>query len=270
MTVLIISQSLTLGLEQGAQPLTHARIGWHTYHRNSVWSSTSSVADFEPSALRNDMTLRRWQPSSVPASATADIGAQKLIDYIGIAAHTFKDNSNSFKVQASTDGVTFFDITTDYAPGNNDPIMILIEPVTVRHIRLSILSGAAPTVGVMYFGEVLEMERSVYGGHSPIHLSRKSSTIPRVSESGQWLSKTRVRQGYSSSIEWANLTASWYRLKFDPFVASAELHPYFIAWNPLRAPGEVGYCWTDDDIQPANSGKRNFMTVSMSMVGYRG
>jgi len=77
-----------------------------------------------------------------------------------------------------------------------------------------------------------------------------------------------ITEGVSTSSEWKNLTAQWYREKFDPFVVYARSRPFFIAWRYAEFPLEVGFVWTTDDIRPTNSGPRDLMSVSMSVDGY--
>ncbi len=63
----------------------------------------------------------------------------------------------------------------------------------------------------------------------------------------------------------SQMTARWYRDWFDPFVEAARRYPFFIAWNPLRFPDEVLYGWCNEDIQPTNQGRRDFMSVGFSV-----
>jgi hypothetical protein len=109
------------------------------------------------------------------------------------------------------------------------------------------------------------MQRGLYGGHSPINLSRVTVSRSNRSEGGQFLGRYIVRSGFKTSAEWGHLTASWYRENFDPFVESATQYPFFFAWRPETFPDEVAYCWTDGDIQPANMGIKTLMSVGINI-----
>ena len=117
----------------------------------------------------------------------------------------------------------------------------------------------------MYLGEVLEMQRPFYAGHSPGKLSRQTTLQPNRSVKGEWLGRSIVREGFGTSFQWRHLKSEWYRANFDPFVASARLYPFFISWNPQDHPDEVLYAWTNQDISPSNMGVINFMQVSMDV-----
>ena len=147
--------------------------------------------------------------------------------------------------------------------------MLLSAEIEARYWRVEISDPGNSTearIGVIYIGKALAMQRKIYGGHSPVTLSRVNETIPVRSDSGQWLGRTSIRKGVATDYAWQNLTASWYREYFDPFVKAAIDQAFFIAWYPEKYPDEVGYGWTGD-IKPENQGIRNYLTVSFSFQG---
>jgi hypothetical protein len=155
----------------------------------------------------------------------------------------------------------------EVAPAEDAPLMFLDALRTVRHLQLELTGSNVPRIAVVYLGKVLAMQRSIYGGHSPITLSRETLLKQPVSRGGQFLGQSYRRLGVSGSAAFRHLTAAWYRSNFDPFVKEARKQPYFFAWRPLTFPFEVGYVWTPDDIRPTNMGVRDFMEVSWNMTG---
>jgi len=266
MSVIVVSPSL---VEQGdhadgrGYPLNHARIGWQTITRDAILTVSSETAGFPGAALSNPMTYERWRPASVPAWAAWDAGAPVEIDYIGIASHTLGSSGATFAIEYSDDNATWTTLET-VQPADDRAIMMLFPPVTARYWVIRIYD-AVPSVGVVYIGRVLEMQRGLYGGHSPGTLSRQTDIMPNRSEGGQFLGRSIIREGYATSYDWDNLTAAWYRQWFDPFVESARKYPFFIAWYPLKFPSEVLYAWCNDDIRPRNQGVRDLMSVGFSV-----
>jgi hypothetical protein len=116
-------------------------------------------------------------------------------------------------------------------------------------------------------GQALTMQRRIYQGHTPLTLSRDTELSNNVSEGGQYLGRSIIRKGASTSAQWTHLNASWYRANFDPFVKSARTNPFFIGWRPLQYPNELGFVWTDSDIAPQNTGPRDFMSVGVNFRG---
>ena len=247
---------------------THARIGWRDV-TNGV-SASSAASDSPASSALTWQTYERWRPTSSPATLTATFDATP-IDYIGIAAHTLSEaDSVTFEVRV---GGVWSEVLPGVIEGmeaaDNEAIMLLVERREgCTGVRVSFsYSGEAPTVGKISAGLALTMFRPFYGGHSPAMLSRNTRKQPNVSEGGEWLGASIIRQGRSTSVAWDHIPAKWYRLYFDKFVHHARSHPFFFAWNPSRFPDCI-YAMATDDVQPANMGIRDLMSVSMAIKGY--
>jgi|SRR5690554_467117 len=247
---------------------THARIGWRDVITGV--SASSSDTDAPASSALSWQTYERWRPTVSPATLTATFDAQP-IDYIGIAAHTLSEaDSVTLEVQA---GGTWSEVLPGVIEGmeaaDNEAIMLLMERREgCTGVRVSFAySGDAPTIGKISAGLALTMYRPFYGGHSPAMLSRNTRKQPNVSEGGEWLGASIIRQGRSTSVAWGHIPANWYRLYFDKFVHHARSYPFFFAWNPERFPDCV-YAMATDDVKPFNMGIGDLMSVSMSIKGY--
>ena len=251
------------------QPPNHARIGFRTIWRRdgATVSASSAQEGFPASAAANELTYEFWRPTALPAQWSVDAGRDVAVDYCGIASHTLRGLS----IQVQYLGAEGWTTVGERTPADNRPIMILFDRVEAQEWRINIIgSGSAPSVGTVFFGQALQMQRGLYGGHSPITLSRQTTREPNRSERGQWVGMSLVRGGTRADFSWRHLTADWYRQNFDPFVeyATQSSGTFFIAWRPQQFPQEVGYCWVDqDDIQPSNMGIRDLMQVDMSVVG---
>lgn len=247
-------------------PLSHARIGYHTFVPDSTITASTEAAGFPASAVALSMTYEMWKPTALPATITFDAGDGVEANYIGIASHTLGNSGASVELEHSPDNSswTSFD---HRAFADDSTFMLLFTKVQARYWRLTITGSVIPEIGVVYIGEVLEMQRMIYGGHSPGTLSRQTEIRPTRSEGGQFLGRSIIRQGFATSFQWENLKAQWYRTNFDPFVESARTEPFFIAWRPEDFPLEVLYCWTNSDISPTNQGVRDFMSVGFSVQG---
>jgi hypothetical protein len=259
----VISRDLVLGTVDLDYPLTHARWGYR--HITGTVSASSESAGSPASAASNPLTYTFWQPQSVTATWEIDAGTAQSVNYCGIAAHTLGDNGNTAEAQYWDGGswVTLLDTN----PGDNSPVMMLFETVSASRYRVRITGGTVPRLGVIWFGTTLDMQRPIYGGHTPITLARRTVYKNNVSERGQWLGRSIVRGGSATDFQWQHLTAEWYRANFDPLVEHLRTEPAFIAWRPLSYPNEVGYVWTNDDIAPSNMGIRDLMSVSVSVEG---
>lgn len=262
-----ISNALVLAPAQQQQPLTHARIGYHTYTRELSSATASSVAagSLVDAPLRPD-TFEFWQPTSLPATWQIDLGGYRSIDYVGIAGHTIGTARATIVAETSING-SAWQVLGEVAPATDAAVMLLGSERVARYLRLRIFGNALPRIAVIYAGIALAMPRAIYGGHTPITLSRETVLDHSLSRGGQFLGQSIRRMGLTGSASFRHLPAQWYREQFDPFVRAARRYPYFFAWRPATFPAEVAYVWTDKDIAPSNMGIRDLMDVSWSMQG---
>jgi hypothetical protein len=147
------------------------------------------------------------------------------------------------------------------------PIMQLVEETRANKFRIKVVGQTTPVLGVIYMGKALEMPRALYAGHTPIGLARDTVTRPNISERGQFLGRSIIRSGSRGSWAWDNLTPAWVRRYLDPFIVSARTFPFFIWWRPSTKPGEVGYCWTQQDLSATNNGTQALMSFSLEAEG---
>lgn len=246
-----------------------ARIGYRSVLPAATLSGTSGQPGYPLSAITNPATYERYTPSAMPATIQADAGAAVAVDYIGIAAHTLGSSGCTVYVESSPDATTWTTRLT-LTPTDDTTLFGMFDSVSARYWRIRITGTTAPTVGVVYLGAALTMQRELYGGHTPLVLARMTAVRPNLSETGQWLGASQTRAGFGTSFAWRHLTAAWYRDEFDPFVATnPRVRPFFIAWRPHSFPSEVGYCWATEDIAPHNMGIRDLMSVDMRVEAYR-
>lgn len=253
-----------------ARPLTHARIGHATITRTGTLLASGEQAGFEADAALNPLTYEFWKPDALPATWRIDAGAAVSVDYIAIASHTLGTDGASVKPQFSDDDSIWNDITgiSAHSPTDNGPILFLFASESHRYWRIEVTGTTIPSIGVVFIGVALAMPRAIYGGHSPLDLARTTVIRPQSSERGQFLGRSIVRSGFHADFSWANLTPSFYRSEFEPFVKDALEFPFFLAWRPSTFTESVGYVWTGQDIAPTNMGVgKGLMTVSISVVG---
>lgn len=259
----------------------------HIGYENLITSvlASSSAAGFGSSALLNGFTYDFWRSSSNDATITIDTGSTNNIDYIGIAKHNLKDRNIVLSV--STNGADYAEHIT-FSLTSNDAAMLIFESVNTRYVKLDISSSAESTIeadfttqsyyldefatnyvqiSVINIGKSLEMQRMIFGGHSPSKLNTNAELRPNTSEGGAWLGRSVIRSGIPTEYSFSNLTGAWYRSNFDQFAKHAIENAFFIAWRPYGYASECQYAWTDKPISPNNSGPKDWLSVSFNVVG---
>jgi hypothetical protein len=243
-------------------PLNFARIGYDNLVRNAAISATSRIDGFPPSAVANPLTYEYWRPQNGSGSIVMGFPLSP-VDYVGIASHNLKNSP--VKIELSTDATNYVEVMT-VTPTSDAPIMVLFDEVQAAFLRVTVNAPEA-SVGIIYAGKALAMQRRIWGGVNPLNLSRRTVIRPNISENGQWLGRSIIREGSATSVTFRNLSYDWYRANFDPFVESARKYPFFFGMRPDEYPEITGYVWTNNDIVPQTSGIRNFLDVSVDMQG---
>lgn len=274
---LVITGALALATPAAATSLKFPRIGYENRLRddNVTVTTTTAQTDAEGASVLNGLTYDFWQPTTVPATITFSFGEAIDADYCGVAGHTLTETGNQIELE-------YLDNSSPQAwvslgsviPGNetgNKTIMFLFDEVSSDGFRLTVSGGTGtvfPVLAAVSVGLVLKTERGIYGGHTPITLSKVSTMRPQISEGGQFLGRSIIREGAATTIALKNLTAAWVRSDFQTFIESARTFPFFFAWRPtVTFEDEVAYCWTNKDIRVTNNGQANLMDTSFSVTG---
>lgn len=267
---IVISPAVVLSATPETDP-RNPRIGYHNLISVSNVSADEETDDEPVINIANPSTYLKWRGTStanqcvyVTLSEAADV------NYCAIAKHNFGSTGATIRLQSSTDNSTWTDASDIVEPSTDHVIIFEFERVFARYFRLFIEPGTeAPSMAVMYLGEILVLQRKFYVGHTPISYGRATTVSNGRSEAGQFLGRHLRREFLETSVDLQNITPTWYRQKFDPFVEHATTKPFFFAWYPSKYPSEVGYAWLKGDIRPTNQRSNGMMQVSFSMEAIR-
>ncbi len=245
-------------------PLNHARILYAPITGTITGDGTN------PDYAGNDYTSQRWLLSPGSQSWLLTAAADSEVDCLFIAAHNL--SGKSFDVQTAAVVGGPYTTRRTITPTDNSTICVLFNnagvPYTVREVKLVFSDGSDVAIGIIRTGKALQMPIPLYAGHKPLNLNRITEAQQQFSETGQWLGRIIKRRAVASSYEWDYLTTSWYDTYFEPFALTLPLNPFFIAGNPSKITTDVGFVWTDRDVEPVNMGVNSYRSVSLSVTGY--
>ena len=245
-------------------PINNARIAHSRNWGTPAFTFPSSTeVGYFAEAPNNTLTYERWKPAAMPADWRVTFSSTIAMDYCCIAAHTMGTNGNTLAIQY-WNGSVWVDLITPTAITDDSDIFVIFPEMTQEEVRILISDGTAPEIGVVKFGSALQLERPLYGGHSPILFARRTVLKTNESETGEYLGVSKYRTYLESTFSWQNLSASWIRSKWDILQRAIETEPFFIAWRP-GSYDEVAFGRATSVPIPTNMGRRDLMSVELAM-----
>ena len=253
-------------------------IGYENLVTASNISSTSADSNFPVTNLANPSTYLKWQgaDNGSPSSGndeylTVTLNTIEPIDYVAIAKHNF----GSAQIPVSIEGddgqgasPNWPELVTDVLLPDDSPVLFRFTSQSLASVRVRLQPGTeVPNAAVLYVGKLLALQRRLYVGHTPIKYGRSTMVTNGRSESGNFLGRVVLQETNGTSVALQNLTPSWYRTYFDPFVQDAKENPFFFAWRPQSYPYETGYAWLTNDPKPTNARPNGMMSVDLQMAG---
>lgn len=266
----VISSDLVLN-DTIEPPLSYPRILWHDIWRDATITASSEQEEFPAQNVADGLTWDSWKATTLPAWIEVTLAEAEDIDY-ALLLHTLGSNEAIVTVQYH-DGAEWVDIA-EVAPASDRMLAFLFEPVFASRFRFFIAGENSPeqipAIKVAMMGRALAMQRGVTLDHAPITLSRRTVARPQISEGGQLLGRSILREGVATTIRVENLTANWVRRHFEPFMEAARTRPFGWIWHHEDYPAEVAYVWTPsgkEDIRPQHAGLPDRMNVEFEVEG---
>jgi hypothetical protein len=227
--------------------------------------ATSEDADYPATNLANPSTVSLWR-SAVTTTQYVTVNATGTADYMGLARHNLSGATVSVE---EFDGSDWNEIFAEQVLGSNAPAIMRFASTAASGFRLKIQNATdEPEIAILYVGELLELQRRIYVGHTPITYGRQTTVQSGRSENGNYLGRVILQERLATSVQLENLTPNWYRETMEPFVISAKALPFFYSWRPTTYPDEVGFCWLTNDAVPVNQRANGMMSISLELGGF--
>lgn len=261
-----ISSAIVLGDITPSLPANNPKVGYHNLVTVGNLTATSSQSDYPISNASNPSTREIWKSNSLSVQyVTVTVTAEA--DYVGIARHNLASAGVSVMLQSTDDGSVWDDVA-EFIPADDDPFIILFDKEVKEGYRLKLTPDEEyPTIGVIYLGEILTLQRRIYIGHTPITYGRVSTVSNGRSETGEYLGRITRNTYREATIQQQNVDPDFYRESMEPWIESAISEPFFFAWRPEDYPDEVGYVWATGDAQMSNQRGNGMIQFSLSVQG---
>lgn len=236
-------------------------------------SPTSITADSEPDPVNypyqnayDDRPYTYWRVAAGTRHLTCVFPSARTVTGYAIYATTLAAAGATIQLQYSLDGGgSWLDYEVPEAPTDTSPIYRSRDAVSAARWRWEIVCATDVYIGVLSFGEEFVFQRGTWVGFSPPLLARDTTLTNNMSQGGNWLGRTRIRNGAEFQFDLDRLTAAWVRTVWYPFVLHAETRPWFLLWNKGEYPAEAAFCWSEGAIQKPSNSHPNFMRAGMSV-----
>jgi hypothetical protein len=246
-------------------PLNHARILYENTMQSYASIGDSQSTGTAINALKPN-TFERWSfTGSNSFQLFLSDGAP--VDTICIGGHNFINTTVKLYYDMGAGEV----LLETRAPATNDPIMVhtstSFNPVS---IRVEVIGVGQLFAAYISAGVSLQMQRPFFNGHTPITDADVTSYYHNKTESGNIIGQAIRSRGYKTNYDWQNLDDSWYRQYIPPFKEAIKSQPFFIAWNLLEYPLDVGFGRVSQDISASmqNGTMIKRGGLSFELLGY--
>lgn len=234
---------------------TVAKIGYNNLFEDTTGTVTAST---ETAGYAKENAYD-WRPYDWwKASAIGDSWVQiafpstRTVDYFAVAAHDLTTQGASIKLQYSTDsGSTWNDATTAASGVSNRVIFKSFSVITASYWRILVNAPTSvASIGVVAFGDRLDLPRGFPPGFSPVALARENTYQTSMSDNGQFIGRSVKRKMYKGAFELPQVSPTWVRNYWEPFIDHAETKPFFFSWDTSSHPDEAVLGWLDDSYTP--------------------
>ena len=268
--MLVISTSYVLSPAAAAKDPDVPVVGWHNIVTPGGVSADTAEAGYPASNLANPATHSQAEWRATDASAqniTITLSDIDPVDYVGIARHNFGSAEIAVSIEGYIDGV-WTEIVEQMMPSDDSPLMFRFAAQSLAQIRIVLAAGLTPPrAAVVFVGKLLDLERKIYVGHTPLSHGRKSTVANGMSESGNFLGRIVLGEWRESIVPLSLISPGWYRENMEPFIRRWNEITFFFAWRPASYPREVGYAWFTDDPKPAPESPSNLLALQWALGG---
>lgn len=216
------------GFTGTAYPLTTPRIA--AFPLSGTVTASSEATGFEAINADNELTYTYWQPTAVPATWQLTF-TSTTVSYCGVASHNIGSSGGSIGLQ-EWDGATWTTIFAPIVVADDSPILFLFSPRTTDRLRIRV-TNAIPTVGVIWFGDVMELpQKCQWTGSLPFNEAVGSVFAENVSDGGHVLDRFAIRKAATCQMTVNNISETWAAANIPALQAHMEVLPVFMADRP--------------------------------------
>jgi hypothetical protein len=251
----------------------NGRIGYHNLFTDAGATVTASdeVTGYEKENAYDWKQHDWWKQSALGTSwLRASFASAKSADYMCVFGHNLHKVGGSVKPQYSTDsGSTWNDAAVSTSSAEGNTIFVGFDSVSAGDWRCLVVTttGQSIIAGIM-IGEAMVFERDLTAGFAPPSISPDVDSKTAMSELGVNLGMSNLRTGVSGTIALTNLTPTWVRNDWKPFITHLNSgYPAAFSWDYINYPTESVLVWKKGKAGKPAYTSPNFMSASFEYEG---
>lgn len=241
-----------------------------------VWVQGSSYIGYDNALLRSDgvvvpsaedagfpatnatswlITGGGWQittTDSNPITLALTLAAAENFNSYGIYKHNLGDLTATIKLQHSSDGSSWTDLTgSEKNIVDNKAIFFVGTGQTALYWRLHISAiavGETMTIGQAFVGPSLAMFSPPEPGFTPPNLALNNKYISSRADGGDFLGRSLIRRGSKTGFSNSVVHKDWVRANWQDVMEAIEKTPFYYGWDTTNYPSEVAFCFIEKKI----------------------
>ena len=211
-----------------------------------------------------------WRVTATEANLSVLLPASESINSYALYKHNLGTLGATVKLQYSSDGVTWNDLTGSEKIVADDKVIFFIGTAqSAIHWRINVTNiPAASTliVGQAYVGNALQMYSPPEPGFTPPELALDNKYISNRADGGDFLGRSLIRKGSKMSFSNSIVHKDWVRTYWQDAMAAIEKTPFYYAWDSANYPEEVAFCYIERKIQTPKYVNSAYMSLNLQFA----
>lgn len=171
--------------------------------------------------------------------------------YYSTGPGTLDKVGGTCQLQYSLDGGgSWLDFAVAEAPVDTTPIYRSEDTISAARWRWKFVSATDFYVACLSFGVDFQFERGCWVGLSPSGLARDTTLTNNLSQGGNWLGRSVIRNGSLFTWSFEDLSIDFVYAYVADFAEWAETGPFFCLWNKESFPADAAFGWSFEGKNP--------------------
>lgn len=257
----------SLALQDGITQADYLpRICYANHYLDGTVTASTEQADHPIDMALDPFTDTAWIGDTGQASWWARVSkAGATADYVAITAWDL--SGLNIQLQSSDDGGTVWDNVGDPVMTTDRVLVLMFDQAQHDDWRVLFTGSVPPQVINLSLGVAMVAEVGFRPGFEPPRQARHNTIKNNTTDQGHLVGRSVQKRGIKTRLEFVNVSQSWERGEWEPFLDHFETRPAYLVWSPVQWPDEAAYIWADRDPDKPRYSTTMLQTVGVNVAG---